>query len=105
MPAEADGVLLTLVDHPAVAPSTIDALLAGARPLIRIPRYESERGHPIWFSRELIPEFLAVPAGEAANQVTRRHRAETEFLDVDDPGVLADIDTPEAYRNLTGAHV
>ena len=34
VPAEADGVLFTLVDHPAVAPETIQALLAaqgGAR--------------------------------------------------------------------------
>ena len=100
VPADAEGVLLTLVDHPAVSPETIDALLVAPRPLIRIPRYKAERGHPIWFSRELIPEFLAVPLDAAANTVTRAHRAETEFLDLDDPGITADIDTPEAYRAL-----
>ncbi len=99
-PADADGVLFTLVDHPAVSLSTIDALLAPPRPLIRIPRFRAERGHPIWFSRDLIPEFLAVPLDAAANTVTRAHRAETEFLDLDDPGITADIDTPEAYRTL-----
>jgi hypothetical protein len=31
-----------------------------------------------------------------------RHFPETEFLDLADPGILADIDDPEAYRNLTG---
>ena len=31
VPPDADGVLFTLVDHPAVAPTTIDALLAGPR--------------------------------------------------------------------------
>jgi CTP:molybdopterin cytidylyltransferase MocA len=29
VPPDADGVLFTLVDHPAVAPATLDALLAG----------------------------------------------------------------------------
>ncbi len=102
VPADAEGVLFTLVDHPAVAPATLDALLAPPLPLVRIPRYGAERGHPIWFSRRLIPEFLAIPEGGAANEVVRRHRAETEFLDLDDPGVTADIDDPEAYRQLTG---
>ena len=103
VPAGADGVLFTLVDHPAVTPATIDALLAAPRPLVRVPRYGADRGHPIWFSRALIPEFLAIPDGGAANEVVHRHRPETEFLDLDDSGVVADIDDPEAYRNLTGA--
>jgi hypothetical protein len=31
------------------------------------------------------------------------HREETEFLDLNDPGIVADIDDPEAYRALVGA--
>ena len=104
VPPEADGVLFTLVDHPAVAPATIDALLAGPRAaLVRVPRYHGRRGHPIWFSRDILPEFLALPVTGAARDVVRSHTAQTEFLDVDDPGILADIDDPEAYRGLTGA--
>lgn len=105
VPPEAEGVLFTLVDHPAVTPATIDTLLAPPRPLIRVPRYSSDRGHPIWFSRALIPEFLAIPISGAANEVVHAHRAETEFLDLDDAGIVADIDDPEAYRQLTGARV
>ena len=103
VPPDSDGVLFTLVDHPATSAATVDALLAPPRPLIRVPRYESHRGHPIWFSRDLIPEFLAIPDGGAANEVVRRHRAETQFVDLDDPGIVADIDDPEAYRQLIGA--
>jgi CTP:molybdopterin cytidylyltransferase MocA len=105
VPAGCEGVLFTLVDHPAVAPATLDALVAAPRPLLRVPRFEDRRGHPIWFSRELIPEFLAIPEGGAAREVVRAHAAETEFLDLDDPGIVADIDDAEAYRRLTGASV
>jgi molybdenum cofactor cytidylyltransferase len=100
VPDCAEGVLFTLVDHPAVSSETIDALLAPPLPLIRIPRFAGERGHPIWFRRDLIPEFLAVPLDAPANQVTRAHRARTEFIDVDDFGVTADIDDPAAYARL-----
>ena len=107
VPAGAESVLFTLVDHPAVAPATLDALLAGQvhipGPLVRVPRHHGRRGHPIWFSRELIAEFLGLQDLGAAREIVRSHAAQTEFLDVDDPGILADIDDPAAYGRLTGA--
>ena len=143
VPPGADGVLFTLVDHPAVAPATLDALLEGSGsrdpvppqthsltlgaligaptvreglpdlgpgppdlipgPLLRVPRYQGRRGHPIWFSRDLIAEFLGLQAFGAAREIVRAHTAQTEFLDVDDPGILADIDDAAAYGRLTGA--
>ena len=114
LPEDAAGVLFTLVDHPAVAPETIDALTADAAladapaadsALLRVPRYEGRRGHPVWFSRELIPEFLALEADGAARDVVRRHADRTLFVDVNDLGILADIDDPAAYRALTGTSV
>jgi CTP:molybdopterin cytidylyltransferase MocA len=105
VPPEADGVLFTLVDHPAASPATLEALLASTdrRTLVRVPRYRAKRGHPIWFSRPLIPAFLALPAAGPARDVVARHVDRTEYLDLDDPGIVADIDSPEDYRALTGA--
>ena len=103
VPGKADGVLLTLVDHPAVNPATLVALLSPAQRLLRIPRYAGRRGHPVFFSRALIPEFLALGPGATAKDVVHAHAADTEFLDLDDPGIVADIDDPAAYRALTGA--
>jgi molybdenum cofactor cytidylyltransferase len=113
VPLDADGVLFTLVDHPAASPATLDALLASRpllsatqlhrTPLVRVPRYRSKRGHPIWFSRELTPEFLTLPADGRARDVVARYVDRTEFLDLDDPGIVADIDSPEDYRALMEA--
>jgi molybdenum cofactor cytidylyltransferase len=108
VPPEAEGVLFTLVDHPAVAPATLDALLAApgpdaCNPLVRVPRHTGRRGHPIWFSRDLIAEFLSLPENGAAREIVRSHAAQTGFLDVDDPGILADIDDAAEYGRLTGA--
>ena len=117
VPPEAEGVLFTLVDHPAVAPATIDALLDYRwdrpssfvachallnRELLRVPRYRGRRGHPIWFARELIPEFLALAENGAARDVVRRRAADTGFLDLDDPGIVADIDDRADYAALLG---
>jgi len=98
------GVLFTLVDHPAVSAATVSRLVAPAGSVcLRVPRYGGRNGHPIWFSRGLVREFLALPDQGAARDVVRAHAAETEFVDVDDPGVTADIDNPEDYARLLGA--
>ena len=102
-PAGAEGVLFTLVDHPAVLPGTLAALLSPAATApLRVPRYNGRRGHPIWFSKALISEFLALPVTSAAREVVTRHAGEIAYIDVDDPGTLADVDDPEAYRRLVG---
>ena len=103
VPPEAAGVLFTLVDHPAVSAATVGRLIDGSPAArLRVPRYLGRNGHPIWFSRELAREFLALPEDGAAREVVRAHAAETEFLDLDDPGVVADIDDPEDYARLLG---
>src|ERR1019366_9767771 len=46
VPPDAEGVLFTLVDHPAVSRDTIDALFDPAPgALLRVPRYRGRRGH------------------------------------------------------------
>jgi molybdenum cofactor cytidylyltransferase len=101
VPEDVDGVLFTLVDHPAVQASTIAALLDEPAPtLLRIPQYKGRRGHPIFFSRSLAAEFLELPATSAAREVITRHAAEIAYIEVDDPGILTDVDEPETYRRL-----
>jgi molybdenum cofactor cytidylyltransferase len=99
-----EAVVLWLVDHPAVSAETV-AKLAGefqkSKPTVVIPRYKGERGHPVSISRALFDELLQLAPGEGANTVIRRHRDETKWIDVDDPGVRLDIDDPEAYRGIT----
>jgi molybdenum cofactor cytidylyltransferase len=100
IPSEVRGLLFTLVDHPNPARATVAALAAhtGA---IAIPRYGGRRGHPIYLASGLIPEFLALDAGQSARTVLERHAGEIAYLEVDDPGILDDVDDAEAYRRLT----
>ena len=99
IPESIDGVLFTLVDHPAVRPSTVQALLDDPG-LLAIPSFQGRRGHPIYLHRNLISEFLALPADSQAKLVVNRHLADIRYAEVDDPGILSDIDDPAAYRRL-----
>lgn len=98
----AQRILLTLADHPAVQDATIAALLGSPAPLA-IPCYQGRHGHPICFDRSIAAELLALPVQASAREVMHRHRAVTRFVDVDDPGVLVDVDDPQAYAALLRA--
>lgn len=98
---EPDAVLFAPVDHPLFAPETVRAICRTFRetgaPLV-IPAFEGWRGHPVLFSRRLFPELMEDDLPEGARSVVRRYLEERVQLPVDDPGILADIDTPEEYR-------
>jgi molybdenum cofactor cytidylyltransferase len=96
--ASADAIFFTPVDYPAIDPSTIRAmlLLAGT---FAMPRHNGRRGHPVLIDRQLLAELLACKT--AARDVIRAH--EPRYIDVDDPGILEDIDDPAAYARLVEA--
>jgi molybdenum cofactor cytidylyltransferase len=100
MPQSIEGVLFTLVDHPRVHPSTLAALLAPPHPLLAIPRFDGRRGHPMYFGAPLAAEFLSLPPDSQAKVVVTRHLDSARWLDVNDPGILDDVDDPAAYRRL-----
>jgi CTP:molybdopterin cytidylyltransferase MocA len=103
LPPTAEASLFTLVDHPAVQGRTVDHLLAQfakLQPLLAIPRYGDRRGHPVIAQRVVLDEILALPADSSAKAVIHAHRPETLFVDVDDPGILRDVDLPEQYDEL-----
>ncbi len=98
-----EGVILCLVDHPAVSAGVLRTLVErfeSARPRVLIPIHKGQHGHPIVISRELFPELLALPPEVAANTVIRKYRSATEFVEIADPGILIDVDDPEAYKRL-----
>ncbi|HEV2233219.1 MAG TPA: nucleotidyltransferase family protein [Terriglobia bacterium] len=99
------AVVLCLVDHPAVSTEVIRKLVAAfeqsAAPVV-IPTYQGQRGHPALISRALFAELMALSLSEGANTVVRKYCDSTHFVEVDDPGVLIDVDDPESFRRLNG---
>ncbi len=105
LPPEADGFAFIPVDSPAVEADTV-AKLARAfdqrdgSTLFVIPRQSGRRGHPVFATRSIAAELLALPPTAEAREVIHAHVDRTEYVDVDDSGIFTDIDDPEAYRRL-----
>lgn len=94
----AGAVMVHLADHPTVATTTYRDLLAEyeqvAHPIV-IARYNGRRGHPAIFDTAVFDELIAAPEDQGAKVVVNADPARVTYLDVADPGVVLDLDTPD----------
>lgn len=97
----AGGWVVALADMPFVAPETIRrvaaALQDGAD--LAAPAYRGSRGHPVGFAASYREDLAALTGDAGARDVLERDRARMRAIEVDDPGVLRDIDTPDDLRS------
>jgi molybdenum cofactor cytidylyltransferase len=99
-----EGWLVALGDMPYIKPATIRQV--GERLLrvggIVIPACQQQRGHPVGFGREHLNALSALEGDSGARTVIAQALGETparvQLLEVEDAGVLADIDTPADLR-------
>ena len=95
--ADAAGWLILPADLPLVKPATLrlvaQALLDGAR--AAQPVYRGQRGHPVGFGADSGTELARLSGPQGAAPVLRALRDASAVLEleVDDAGILTDIDT------------
>jgi molybdenum cofactor cytidylyltransferase len=94
---ETDAVIVHLADHPLVTPDTFRAVVEGYRktrqPIV-VARFHGRRGHPVIFDRSLFAELMAAPEEDGARVVVNADFQRVHCVDVEDPGVVLDLDTP-----------
>lgn len=89
---EAGGWLILPGDMPQVQPLTLQAVARQlAHDAVAYAQYKGRRGHPVGFSPELYSELIALRGDEGARRLVARYPA--VGVEVDDPGVLVDLDT------------
>jgi len=95
---DADRALLWPVDHPRVDAATVRRLLSADGEVV-VPAFGSRGGHPTVFARALWPALVAcVDAADGARSVVRAAADRVVRIDVEDRGVIADVDTRADLR-------
>jgi molybdenum cofactor cytidylyltransferase len=101
---QARGWVVALADMPNVKPQTVRAIAhaLSAQGGIVVPYFHSERGHPVAFGEAFREELLALHGDSGAKAVLQAHPDKVHRLQVDDPGIVQDVDTPEDLQKLSG---
>lgn len=100
-----DATFLTLVDRPPALPETLralrDAFVAASTHIWAVvPQYKDQHGHPLVAGRELIHDWLQAEPTATARDIEHKNAAHIQYLPVDDPRVVANVDTPQDYASL-----
>jgi molybdenum cofactor cytidylyltransferase len=95
--SDSSGALVHLGDHPMVRVETFRAIVDSydrmGKPIV-IARHGGRRGHPVIFDRALFGELLSAPEEEGARHVVNADASRVSYVDLDDPGINLDLDTP-----------
>ena len=104
--ASASGWLVLPGDMPLVKPSSLRAVAdALDQQPIAYAQHRGRRGHPVGFGAELFSELMMLKGDEGARRLLARYP--TAAVELDDAGVLFDIDTVDdlavAQRRIDGS--
>jgi molybdenum cofactor cytidylyltransferase len=99
---DANGWIIALADMPWVLPETIARIAAAIREgaPVAAPFHRGERGHPVGFGKVCYAALAALTGDEGARSIVTAHRDSLARIDVDDPGVLRDVDMPADLRSV-----
>lgn len=104
---DCEAMLICLGDQPAISANVI-AALAGAyersQANLVIPSYQNRRGHPWLVTRRLWDAILSLPPEKTLRDFLNTYTDEIEYVLVDTPAVLSDLDTPEDYARQIPAN-
>ncbi|MFH5881802.1 nucleotidyltransferase family protein [Liberiplasma polymorphum] len=92
-----DDFFIVPGDMPFIHPSTYELLLK-ERGLIKVPTYNTFKGHPIFIDKRLIKPLLLEPV--TSNLKTFRDQFHVKLITTLDEGILKDIDTVEDIFTL-----
>ncbi len=103
LPADTDAVVVVLGDMPMVSAAHIDRLIAAFDPQrgnIVVPMKDGRRGNPILWPRGFFDEMQQVQGDVGARGLLQRHAERVDTVPCDDDAIFADVDTPEALREM-----
>lgn len=98
---DVDAFFVWPADHPAVSPATLRELANRARRDIAvIPVHSGRRGHPAIVGSGLVPDIARIRPSAGLRQLWRDRADRVQEIEVDDPGILENLDDPETYERV-----
>ncbi len=94
-------IVIGLMDMPYVTKQTLKSLavrMDSTKASIIRPRFNKQYGNPVGFKQECYSDLCELTGDEGARTLFSTGKFEIDALEVDDRGILIDIDTPEQLK-------
>ena len=97
--SDGGGWLVLPGDMPLVRPSSLVRVAQGlAQHAVVFAQHRGRRGHPVGFAAELFSELVQLTGDEGARRLMARYPS--QGIELDDPGVLVDVDTQDDLASV-----
>ena len=83
-------------DMPSLSPEIYQAVWHARGEHAVLPTFSGRNGHPVLLPKEMAQRMSAVPPENSAKNWLLQNRH--QFLPLENPNILLDIDTPEQYQ-------
>jgi len=106
LPEDAAAAVIMLGDQPFLSSRVVDAVIAAFRESgkgVVVPAFQGRRGHPVLVDMRYRDEVLELDPADGLRRLMRAHPGDIEEVEVDDAGILRDLDTPEDYKGVEPA--
>jgi molybdenum cofactor cytidylyltransferase len=99
LPTGTEQILVWPVDSPLVMQSTIEKLIGAIsnHPVV-LPVFSGRQGHPVIYNQEALVRILLMKPVQTGKELVAYFEGRVARVEVEDPGVLIDIDTPDDYE-------
>ena len=98
--SQTQAVLIGLGDQPQVQKRSVLRVcetFQESKSNLVVPSYQMRRGHPWLVARFLWDELLKMDSPQSPRDFLNAHAKEIKYVDIDNPSILQDLDTPEDY--------
>ena len=97
-----NACLICLADMPFVKTTTYQTLAKSLTASnIVVPVFDGKQGNPVGFGRRYFKNLLMLNGDSGGRSLLQTHADAIQRIEVDDPAILYDIDTPEDLEKYT----
>jgi len=98
---KSEAALIVLGDQPQIETHVVLAIMdsyLSTRSEIIVPSYQMHRGHPWLVDKSLWSEIFELKQTDTIQNFLRQHQEKINYISVNTPSIIQDIDTPEEYK-------
>ena len=97
-----DSFFISLGDMPSINYDTYNQLIkCNKNKKAIVPMFKGQQGNPVLFPKSFEEKLLSIQGDSGAKKILEINKKEVLNLEINDPGIIRDLDVPNDFNNLS----
>ena len=96
-----EAFFISLGDMPSINYNTYNQLIKYSKDKkVIVPLFKGQKGNPVLFPKSFEKKLLSIEGDSGAKKMLEINKKEVLNLEIDDPGIIKDLDVPSDFNSL-----